>query len=303
LLRWQWQRLRYGIPPNPPPGTFTLEQHQIAYPRAPVADCRLTWIGHATFLLQLDGFNILLDPVFSTRASPFARLGPARLVPAPVSIDELPPIDAVLLSHDHYDHLDERSVKALQQRFGAALRWITPLCYRAWFAKRGVHTVTELDWWQATAIGDIKVTATPAQHWTRRGWRAFDRLWCSYMIQGRHTSVFFGGDSGYCPAFREIAERLGGCDVAILPIGAYEPRWFMRTTHMNPEEAVQSFVDLRARAFVPMHWGTFRLTDEDMREPPMRTRAAWEAARLPAHGLRILSHGETLIMKGSDGAG
>jgi N-acyl-phosphatidylethanolamine-hydrolysing phospholipase D len=297
LFRWQWQRLRYGIPPNPPRGTFQLQQHQVAFPRADVQDFRLTWIGHATFLLQLAGLNILFDPVFSMRASPFARLGPARLVAAPLTIDELPPIDVVLLSHDHYDHLDERSVKALQQRFGDDLHWITPLAYQPWFARRGVRTLTELNWWQATEVAGVRITATPAQHWTRRGWRSFERLWCSYMIQAEHNSVFFGGDSGYCPAFREIGEQFGGCDVAILPIGAYEPRWFMRAAHMNPEEAVQSFIDLRAHVFVPMHWGTFRLTDEDMREPPLRVRAAWQAARLPAEQLRILQHGETMIKK------
>ncbi len=295
LFRWQWQRLRYGVPPNPPRGTFRLGQHDVAYPRAGVQQCRLTWIGHASFLLQLDGLNLLLDPVFSLRASPFARLGPARLVAAPFNVEQLPPIDAVLLSHDHYDHLDEPTVRALQQRFGRDLQWITPLAYRSWFHRRGVHNIVELDWWQTAPVGPLRVTATPAQHWTRRGWRAFERLWCGFMIQGAATSVYFAGDSGYCPAFREIGERFNGCDIAILPIGAYEPRWFMRTAHMNPEEAVQSFIDLRARLFVPMHWGTFRLTDEDMREPPVRLRAAWRAAQLPASDLRLLQHGETLI--------
>lgn len=295
LLRWQWQRLRYGVPANPPPGTFPLAAPRLALPRARSGELRITWIGHATMLLQLGATNILFDPVFSKRASPFRRLGPARLVPAPLSIEQLPPIDIVLLSHDHYDHLDEPSVRALHHRFGRALSWITPLGYSDWFGRRGIE-VRELDWWQQAELAGVRVTATPAQHWTRRGWRAMQRLWASFMIEGDFT-VYFAGDSGYCPAFREIGARFPNVDVAMLPIGAYEPRWFMRVAHMNPEEAVQSYLDLGARWFVPMHWGTFRLTDEDMREPPERLQRAWQDAVLPAEQLRILQHGETLILE------
>jgi N-acyl-phosphatidylethanolamine-hydrolysing phospholipase D len=296
-LRWQWQRIREGIPRTPPPGTFPLATPRIARPRASQGECWLTWLGHASFLLQAGGLNLLLDPVFSKRASPFARIGPARVTPAPLAVGELPPIDVVLISHDHYDHLDEPSVRALHERFGAAVQWVTPLGYQRWFARRGVRKLVELDWWQAAPVGDVRITVTPAQHWTRRGWQAQKRLWCSFMIDAAPFSLFFGADSGYCPAFKEIGARFGGCDVAMLPIGAYEPRWFMRAAHMNPEEAVQSCQDLGARILVPMHWGTFRLTDEDMREPPVRTQAAWDAAGLPAGGLRILQHGETLIME------
>ncbi len=295
FFRWQWQRLRYGVPANPPAGTFPLATPQLALPRARTGELRITWIGHATMLLQLGATNILLDPVFSKRASPFRRFGPARLVPAPLDVDQLPPIDVVLLSHDHYDHLDEPSVRALHHRFGRALQWVTPLGYADWFARRGIEA-SELDWWQNTQLAGVRVTATPAQHWTRRGWRALQRLWASYMIEG-DFNVYFAGDSGYCPAFREIGARFPKVDVAMLPIGAYEPRWFMRSAHMNPEEAVQSYIDLGARWFVPMHWGTFRLTDEDMREPPERLRRAWQDAVLPAEQLRILQHGETLILE------
>jgi N-acyl-phosphatidylethanolamine-hydrolysing phospholipase D len=297
FFRWQWQRLRSGLPPAPPAGSFPVAEPDIAMPRAAAGECRLTWLGHASFLLQLGGLNLLLDPMLSHRASPFARVGPARLVPVPLTVAQLPPIDAVLISHDHYDHLDEPSVRALHERFGDDLRWITPLAYQEWFAARDITAVAELDWWQQAQFGGLRITATPAQHWTRRGRQSFERLWCSFMIEAPASRVFFGGDSGYCPAFREIGEHFNGCDLAILPIGAYEPRWFMRSSHMNPEEAVQTFVDLRARTMVPMHWGTFRLTDEDMLEPPVRTRAAWQAAGLPEAGLRILRHGETLIVE------
>lgn len=285
------------MPPLPPDGSFPLATPAIAFPRAAVGECRLTWIGHASFLLQLDGHNLLFDPIFSKRASPFRLLGPARLVPAAPSLDELPPIDAVLISHDHYDHLDEPSVRGLHERFGAALQWVIPLAYTDWFNQRGIETVVELDWWQSVALGPLRITATPAQHWTRRGRHAFERLWCSFMVEGATRRVYFGADSGYCPGFREIGDRFGSCDVAMLPIGAYEPRWFMRSAHMNPEEAVQSCVDVNATIMVPMHWGTFRLTDEDMLEPPQRARAAWRAAALPPDRLRILRHGETLILE------
>jgi N-acyl-phosphatidylethanolamine-hydrolysing phospholipase D len=297
FFRWQWQRFRNGIAPAPPPGSFPLVRPSIAFPRAGEQECRLTWLGHASFLLQLAGRNILLDPVFSKRVSPFQRFGPARLVATPLPIAELPPIDVVLLSHDHYDHLDEPSIRELHGRFGRNVTWITPLEYRDWFARRGVQRLTELDWWESADLGGMTVTATPAQHWTRRGPRSHQRLWCSFMIEAGGFRVYFGADSGYCPAFQEIGARFGGCDIAILPIGAYEPRWFMQYAHMNPEEAVQSFLDLKARIMVPMHWGTFRLTDEDMLEPPQRVRAAWQAAQLPAPDLRVLRHGETLIME------
>jgi N-acyl-phosphatidylethanolamine-hydrolysing phospholipase D len=299
FFRWQWQRIRQGVPPNPPRGTFPLATPQVAYPRADFHETRVTWLGHASFLLQIAGLNLLLDPVLSKRASPFASFGPSRFVDVPLRVDQLPPIDAVLLSHDHYDHLDERSVIALTRQFGEDLKWITPLAYREWFAKRGVHALVELDWWQTAQLGPLEITACPAQHWTRRGWHSFERLWCSYMMRAPHTSVYFAGDSGYCPVFKEIGERFGGCDIAMLPIGAYEPRWFMRASHMNPEEAVQTFLDVRAQTFVPMHWGTFRLTDEDMREPPQRLRAAWRAAQLEEHRLKLLQHGETLMLPGS----
>ena len=296
FFRWQWQRLRNGVPRKPSPSSFPIARHAIAFPRAAARERRLTWIGHASFLFQLGGLNILLDPIFSKRASPFKRIGPARIVTAPLTIAELPPIDAVLVSHDHYDHLDEPTVREIHERFGEGVKWVSPLGYAKWFEKRGIVALAELNWWQSAQLGSVRITATPAQHWTRRGRHAQERLWCSFMIEAPGFKAFFGADSGYCPAFREIGETFGGCDVAMLPIGAYEPRWFMRTAHMNPEEAVQTFIDLKASIMVPMHWGTFRLTDEDMLEPPRRAREAWQAAGLPAAALRLLQHGETLVL-------
>ena len=240
--------------------------------------------------------NVLTDPVLSERASPFARLGPARIVRAPLTIEQLPHIHAVVLSHDHYDHLDARTCAALIERFGADIPIYTPLGYTQWFAKLGGRNVTELDWWDRASMPGhtIDLHALPAQHWTRRAFSTGNRLWCSWLIRTNGRSIYFSGDSGYCPAFREIRDRVGAPDIALIPIGAYEPRWFMKAAHMNPEEAVQTFVDLGARDFVAMHWGTFRLTDEPMLEPPVRTRQAWREQGLPDDRLHIPSHGETL---------
>lgn len=309
LLRWQWERLTRRPPPDPPAGAFPLAESDVARPRAPVDEVRITWVGHASFLVQAGGLNLLTDPVWSRRASPLRWAGPARFVPPGIAWEALPPIDAVLLSHDHYDHLDDDTVRRLHARFGGGLRWLAPLAYREWLGARGITGVTELDWWDETTLeghgGALRAVCLPAQHWTRRGLREFnDRLWGSWMLatpSGRR--VYFAGDSGYWPGFREIGERFGPLDAALVPIGAYEPRWFMRAAHMNPEEAVRTYLDLGgAGLFAGMHWGTFRLTDEDPLEPPVRTRAAWAEAGLPAERLWIPRHGETRVVPRPAGA-
>jgi N-acyl-phosphatidylethanolamine-hydrolysing phospholipase D len=300
MLRWMGGRLLHRPPPDPPAGSFPLATPRIADPRAAAGEIRLTWIGQSTYLIQAGGLNLLTDPHWSDRASPSQHFGPRRFVPPAVAWEALPPIDAVLLSHDHFDHLDEATVLRLHERFGGELRWITPLGYRAWFAARGIARITELDWWEATELpGGARVTCAPAQHWTRRGLREYnDRLWGSFSLRladGR--GIYFAGDSGYFTGFTELGARLGPWDALLLPIGAYDPRWFMKPAHMNPEEAVQAYHDLGGSgAFLAMHWGTFRLTDEDPLEPPQRTRAAWDAAGAPAAALRIPRHGETVVL-------
>ncbi|MGH7506631.1 MAG: MBL fold metallo-hydrolase, partial [Longimicrobiales bacterium] len=269
FLRWQWQRLKGGVAPDPPAGAFPLAESEVIRPRAPRGEVRITWVGHATFLIQVAGMNLLTDPVWSTRASPVRFAGPVRLAPPGLRWEALPPIDAVLLSHDHFDHLDRPTVLRLRRRFGDRLRWVTPLGYRDWFAGRGIAPIVELDWWQSVRLageaGSIDVVAVPAQHWTRRSILGdADRLWASFAISGDDgANVYFAGDSGYFGGFREIGDRLGPFDATLIPIGAYEPRWFMAAAHMNPEEAVRAYADLGGRGvFGGMHWGTFRLTDE-----------------------------------------
>jgi len=298
LLRWQLQRLRHGRAPAPPAAAWPIVASDLARGALPPGECRITWVGHATFLIQLAGANVLTDPVWSPRASPIPWTGPERLVPPVPAFDELPPIDVVLLSHDHYDHLDRPTVVRLHARFGGRLTWVTPLGYAGWLGRLGVTRVAELGWWQTASFRSGHVcTALPARHWTRRvPWDTQHRHWASYALAAPDgTRIYFCGDSGYAPLFGEIGTRAGPFDAALLPIGAYEPRWFMHAAHMNPEEAVQAWVDLGARGvFIPMHWGTFRLTDEPPLEPPARLRTAWSDRRLPPGALRILRHGETI---------
>ncbi len=302
-------------PPNPNPALLPLATAELAHPTVAEGQLRMTWIGHASVLIQLPGLNILTDPVWSERCSPFPSIGPRRFVPPPLSLDELPRIHAVLLSHDHFDHLDRPTVEALHARFGDELTWVTPIGYRDWFEGLGINGVVERDWWEEAPLpgGRFKAVAVPARHWTRRRpWGTNLRLWCGWVVapvggvDGSSASagpkLWFAGDSGYCPAFAEIGERLGPFDASLVPIGAYEPRWFMGPAHMNPEEAVKAYVEAGGRgACVPIHWGTFRLTLEDPLEPPVRFRAAWGAAGLPPEALHVPRHGETLRLGRADG--
>jgi N-acyl-phosphatidylethanolamine-hydrolysing phospholipase D len=296
--------IRGSHPPDPEPHALPLAEPAPAHPTAGAGELRITWVGHATFLVQLPGLNLLTDPMWSLRPSPFRRLGPKRLAPARPSLEALPEVHGVLLSHDHYDHLDRRTVVALRHRFGSDLTWYTPLGYRSWFARLGVARVVELDWWEdhPLDVAAFRVVATPARHWTRRTpWSTNARLWCSWAILPTHAKgprVYFGGDSAYASVHAEIGRRLGPFDASLIPVGAYEPRWFMGVSHMNPEEAVRVWVDLGAQgAFVPSHWGTFRLTFEDPLEPPERLRAAWTACGLDERLLHVPRHGETVTLR------
>ncbi len=302
VLRWQWERLWRTLPPNPAPDRLPPAAPEIVHPRAPAGELRVTWIGHASFLVQVGGANLLLDPHFGARASPLSWLGPRRFVPPGVELAALPPIDAVLLSHDHYDHLDTGSVRRLDARFGAGVRWVAPLGHAAWFARAGIVGAVDLDWWNAVELpspgGPVRVTCAPAQHWTRRGLRETNgRLWGSFAVHAGGRTLYFGGDSGYFGGYEEIGRRLGPFDAVLMPIGAYEPRWFMAPAHMNPEEAVRAYREMGGTGvFIPMHWGTFRLTDEEPLEPPVRVRSAWAGAGLPPERLRVLRHGETVVV-------
>ncbi len=229
----------------------------------------LTWVGHATFLVQLEGVNLLTDPVWSERTGPVPFTGPRRLLPPGLRFEDLPPVHAVLISHDHYDHLDLPTLRRLAA--GYRPRFFVPLGLKAWLEREaGARDVVELDWWERAPLGPLTVVCTPAQHSSGRGLHDQNRrLWASWSVLGQQRRFFFAGDTGYYAGFREIGERLGPFDVAAVPIGGYRD-WTHHPNHVNPEEAVQLFEDVRGRLLVPMHWGTFALNREPFHEPPAR---------------------------------
>ena len=252
-------------------------------PPAPGQPARLTWIGHASWLVQLDGLSLLIDPLFGARIQAvIPRNVPAALQPA-----DLPAITASLVTHSHYDHYDRASVRAAGGRgvFPSGLGHGAPVPF------------VELGWWESAQLGPVKVTFVPSQHWSRRGlFDTNETLWGGYVIEGSKSRIYHSGDTAYFDGFTEIAKRFPGIDVALLPIGAYDPPWFMEKQHMNPEQATQAYVDLGAREFAAMHWGTFKLTDEPLDEPPKRLRAEWKRRGLPDARLRIPAIGETFSL-------
>jgi N-acyl-phosphatidylethanolamine-hydrolysing phospholipase D len=252
----------------------------------------VTWIGHSTLLVQLDGLNLLTDPHWSERASPVGFAGPRRLVPPGVRLEDLPPIHAVLISHDHYDHLDAATVRRIAREHDAV--FFVPLGLKAWLADVGVGNVVEMDWWQSRAWRGLVVTCTPAQHSSGRGLRDQNlRLWSSWAVAGRERRFFFAGDTGYDVALREIGRRLGPFDLALIPIGGYAAWPHGHPNHVNPEEALTLFEDVDGRLLVPMHWGTFSMHREPFREPPERLLR--EARRRGLEDrIGLLSPGQTI---------
>ncbi|XP_042898871.1 N-acyl-phosphatidylethanolamine-hydrolyzing phospholipase D isoform X2 [Parasteatoda tepidariorum] len=235
---------------------------------------RITWFGHSTVLVQMHGLNILTDPIFSDRASPSQVVGPKRYRDPPCSIHDLPHINAVVISHSHYDHLDLNTVTLLNARFNTDIRWFVPLGLQSWMQDVGCENVVELDWWEENCVpehSDTFFVFTPAQHWSKRGIGDDNKvLWGSWCILGPKYRFFFAGDTGYCDAFKQIGRVHGPFDLSAIPIGAYEPRWFMKYQHVNPEEAVQIHSDVRSKRSLGIHWGTFNLANEDFKNTVCR---------------------------------
>ncbi len=243
----------------------------------------VTWMGHASVLVQMDHVTLLTDPIWSDTASPIPWLGPRRFVSPPLPVAELPPIDAVVISHSHYDHLDLPTLRALAAR---GTRFLVPLRVGAILRAAGVGPVDELDWWESRTIGDVVITCVPARHWSQRGLGDMNRtLWAGWVARGPTRTFWFAGDTGYTRLFAEIGERLGPVDLAAVPIGAYDPPAMMQPVHLNPEEAVQAGLDVGAQRLLGIHYGTFDLTDEPLGDPPRRFHA--EAARRSMDDARI----------------
>ncbi len=253
----------------------------------------LTFIGHSTFLIQTTAGNILTDPMYSQRAGPLNLFGPQRVRQPAVLFDDLPPISTVLLSHNHYDHCDRRTLRRLAQRFDPLV--VTPLGNGALVRSSGIRRVEELDWWQESETSALPITLTPAQHFSARG--PLDRnraLWGGFMLAASGARIFFAGDTAYARFFHDVRLRLGPIDLALLPIGAYEPRWFMQSVHMNPAEAVQAHLDLQPSESVGMHFGTFQLTTEGIDEPLRALEDARRSRNIPRSRFRTLRFGESM---------
>lgn len=260
--------------------------------RAGTDNPSITWIGHSTLLVQLDGLNILSDPHWGERASPLAWAGPRRLGPPGLAFESLPRIDVVMISHDHYDHLDLGTVTRLAAEHDPL--FVVPLGLKAWFEDNGMTRVEELDWWAVRQHRGVRFVCTPAQHFSQRSLGDRDsRLWASWAVLGPSRRFYFGGDSGYFSGFREAGERLGPFDLAAIAIGAYQPQAMMRHTHTTPEQAVQAFADLRAKVLLGIHWGTFDLAEEPLDEPPRRMVAEASARDIGPDRAWILRIGET----------
>jgi L-ascorbate metabolism protein UlaG (beta-lactamase superfamily) len=282
LLRTPWTKWPSEIPVEP------------RQPPSPGPDeVVVTFVGHATFLIQVGTTNVLIDPVYSRRASPLSFAGPRRARGPGVPFDDLPPISLVLLSHCHYDHCDLATLRLLEQRFHPPV--VAPLGNGPLVRSAGFRQVEELDWWGTSSVALLPITVTPAQHFSARS--PFDRnrrLWGGFLIEAGGRRILHAGDSGYGPHFREIGARVGPIDLALLPIGAYEPRWFMKDIHMNPAEAVQAHLDLGARRSIAMHFGTFQLTPEGIDEPVRELANALRDRSVPAEQFRTLKVGDSV---------
>ena len=230
------------------------------------------WIGHSSFLINLGGKIILTDPIFSNRASPVNWLGPKRLISPSINIDELPKIDVVIVSHNHYNHLDIKSLKKIKNKYSDTL-FLVPKGDKSLLKRNGITNVQEFLWWENFKFSRINFTFTPVQHWSRRG--LFDKnrsLWGGWFIKNKYVTIFHAGDSGYSNDFQETRKRLGSVDIALIPTGAYEPRWFMKNNHLNPYEAILVAKDLKAKKSIAMHWGTFALSDEAILDPKKKLK-------------------------------
>jgi N-acyl-phosphatidylethanolamine-hydrolysing phospholipase D len=313
LMRWRWRSAREGLPPVPSTPTPRVEPDLAFISSNAGAGAAMqpavTWIGHATVLAQLGGLNLLTDPIFSQRASPVSFAGPVRAHPPGLTLAQLPRIDLVVISHNHYDHCDAPSLQALNEQPGGPPLFLVPLGMKRWMSEIGVDNTIEMDWWQSHRIGEVEVVMTPVQHWSGRSLSdRMNTLWGGWAVFAPDAHLFFAGDTGYSPDFSDIARRFAarqgarGFDIALIPVGAYEPRWFMKEQHVDPDEAVRMHRDLRAQRSLGIHWGTFELTDEALDEPPRALARALARAEVSSDQFFLLALGQTRQLPRRDAA-
>jgi N-acyl-phosphatidylethanolamine-hydrolysing phospholipase D len=296
FLRWRLGLGPNEIPPIPPEEVSNYKpemlQGDIARIKQPESnETQITWIGHSTFLIQTEGINILTDPIFSDYCGPNSLLRIKRVAPPGIPFEQVPSIHAVLISHNHYDHLDAPTVARLRK----GVTYFVPLGIARWFEKKKIQNVIELDWWQTSSLRGLKFHCVPIQHFSGRS--PFDRnetLWSGWVIESKLGKIFFAGDTGYSTVFKEIGDRFGPLQVSIIPIGAYRPRWFMSPVHLDPPEAIQILRDTGSNVAIAGHWGTFKLSDEPLGEPPVYLRKAMRENGIDEGQFIIMKFGETL---------
>lgn len=282
----RWRRERKELPKAPPPRVERAEAPAKLAP-SPEKGYRASWSGHSSVVLQLDGLTYLTDPVWSERVGGVVK----RLTPPGLPWKSLPHVDALLISHNHYDHLDAGTIARLPKTTSVHC----PTGVGAWFERRGFRDVRELSWWDSVTLGDHRVTFLPAQHFSgRKPWDRDQTLWGGFVVEGsRGTTAYYAGDTGYWDKLSQVGEAFPHIDLAMIPIGAYQPRWFMSTVHVDPPEAGKLFLELNAKALLPVHWGTFRLADEPIDEPPRALCAWWKEQDLSDESLLIPKLGES----------
>ena len=287
---WKWRKESN----RPEPISFPLAKNDPIFLQQNKTQKTLTWIGHASFLLQIDGVNILTDPHLTKRASPIIFAGPSRTTPPGLAINDLPHIDIIVISHNHYDHLDYQTIlKITRKQKSKQPLVLVPLKLKKLLESFGANNVKELEWWDNIKFKNIFVHSVPVQHWSNRSFNTNKTLWCGWVFEAKNFKCMFVGDTGYSKDFLTIQEKFGFMDLSLIPIGAYAPRWFMKDHHCNVEEAIQIHKDLKSKKSIAMHWGTFQLTDEPMDEPIILLKKLAVEKNLSNDEFIAMTHGES----------
>ena len=290
---WKWRKERKEI--NIEPISFPIVKNDLNFLQTNRTENTLTFIGHASFLIQINGLNILTDPHFTKRASPLSFAGPSRTTPPGIQLKDLPEIDVILISHNHYDHLDKLSIKGILKSQKNQPMIFTPLKLNKLLEKWGAKNVLGMNWWEDRMFKNLKFHSVPVQHWSKRSFTDTNKtLWCGWVIEKEDFRVFFCGDTGYSKDFADIQNKFKSMDLSLLPIGAYEPRWFMKDHHCNVDEAIQIHQDLKSKRSIGMHWGTFILTDEPMKEPLEKLKKLTREKNIPTEEFVAIPHGTTI---------